>query len=455
MISDVRRNAVVIAPETRTRHGSVRPALHRVRDTVQVSELWAAPTLDGPVNARVALPSSKSLTNRLLVLAALADAPSVLRNPLVARDTTLMADALIALGADIAQGEDAWLVTPGPKATGEVAIDCGLAGTVMRFVPPLAGLSEAAVTFDGDPRSRERPMATTIASLRGLGIRIDGDSTLPFTVHGNGRVSACELSIDASASSQFVSALLLAAPRFAHGLTLHHVGGSMPSQPHLDMTVAELRRRGVTVDDSTRGTWRVEAGPIAGIDTTVEPDLSNAGAFIAAALVTGGTVRIADWPERTTQAGDGWRMLAGEFGGTSTHDGTDLEFVGPTTLDGIDLDLHNVGELTPVVAAVAALASGPSRLRGIAHLRGHETDRLAALATELNRLGGDVEETADGLIITPRPLHGGTFHTYDDHRMAHAAAVIGLAVPGVMVENVATTAKTYPGFVTDWAWLVT
>jgi 3-phosphoshikimate 1-carboxyvinyltransferase len=428
-----------------------------------VSDLWAAPTPEGPIDARATLPSSKSLTNRLLVLAALAESPSVIRHPLVARDTTLMADALAALGTDIARGDEAWLVTPKPPATGEITIDCGLAGTVMRFVPPVAALSKAAVTFDGDPRAHERPMATTIASLRGLGIVIDGDSTLPFTVHGRGQVSACELSIDASASSQFVSALLLAAPRFTHGLTLHHVPhgdasrlrGTPPSQSHVDMTVDELRKRGVAVDDSIAGTWRVEPGPIAGLDTTVEPDLSNAGAFIAAALVTGGTVRIADWPEQTTQAGDAWRMIAGEFGGTSTHDDTDLGFTGPATLDGVDLDLHDVGELTPVVAAVAALASGPSRLRGIAHLRGHETDRLAALATELNRLGGDVEETDDGLIIRPRPLRGGTFHTYDDHRMAHAAAVIGLAVPGVLVENVATTAKTYPGFVTDWAWMVT
>ena len=426
-----------------------------------MSDLWAAPTLEHPTHARVTLPSSKSLTNRLLVLAALADSPSVIRHPLVARDTALMADALTALGADIARGDEAWLVTPTPPATGEISIDCGLAGTVMRFVPPVAALSEAAVTFDGDPRARERPMGPTIASLRGLGIEIDGDSTLPFTVRGRGRVTACELSIDASTSSQFVSALLLAAPRFKHGLTLHHVSHgsssrvSVPSQPHVDMTVAELRKRGVAVDDSIPGTWRVEPGPIAGVDVTVEPDLSNAGAFIAAALVTGGTVRVAEWPEKTTQAGDTWRMIAGEFGGTSTHDGTDLEFTGPTTLDGVDLDLHDVGELTPVVAAVAALASGPSRLRGIAHLRGHETDRLTALATELNLLGGDVEETDDGLIIRPRPLRGGTFHTYDDHRMAHAAAVIGLAVPGVLVENVGTTAKTYPGFVTDWAWMVT
>lgn len=417
-----------------------------------MSDPWRAPTVNGAVDGRVSLPASKSLTNRLLVLAALADSPSVLRKPLVARDTSLMADALEALGARIERTEDAWTVTPGAPATGEIAIDCGLAGTVMRFVPPLAGLSNATVTFDGDPRARERPMATTLSSLRGLGIEIDGDSTLPFTVRGHGQVKACELSIDASASSQFVSALLLAAPRFAHGLTLHHVGGSLPSQPHLDMTVDELRKRGVAVDDSIPGTWRAEPGPIKGLDVTVEPDLSNAGAFIAAALVTEGMANIADWPAETTQAGAAWQHIARAFGAAASADGRDMTFEGPErgALNGVDLDLGDVGELAPVVAAVAALASEPSRLRGIAHLRGHETDRLAALATELNKLGGDVEETDDGLVIRPRPLHGGTFATYDDHRMAHAAAVIGLVVPDVLVENVATTAKTYPGFVADW-----
>jgi 3-phosphoshikimate 1-carboxyvinyltransferase len=290
-------------------------------------------------------------------------------------------------------------------------------------------------------------MATTLASLRGLGIEIDGDSTLPFTVQGHGRVKACELSIDASASSQFVSALLLAAPRFEHGLTLHHVGGSLPSQPHIDMTVTELRKRGVVIDDSLAGTWRVEPGPIAGMDVTVEPDLSNAGPFIGAALVTGSDVPIVDWPADTAQAGDAWRTITRTFGGRATDDGV---FTGPSEIDGIDLDLHDVGELTPVVAAVAAFANSECLLSGIAHLRGHETDRLTALATEINGLGGDVEETDDGLIIRPRPLHGGVFHTYDDHRMVHAAAVIGLRVPGVVIENAQTTAKTYPAFIDDW-----
>lgn len=417
-----------------------------------MSDLWPAPTLDAVVTARVDLPASKSLTNRLLVLSSLADGPSTLHRPLMARDTALMVAALRALGAQIEQSSEAWTITPGAPATTDLHIDCGLAGTVMRFVPPLAALSRATVTFDGDARARERPMATTIESLRGLGVPVDSATgTLPFTVHGTGRVAGHELSIDASASSQFVSALLLAAPRFPRGLTLHHAGSSLPSQPHIDMTIAELRKRGVTVDDSVAGTWRVEPGPIAALDTTVEPDLSNAGPFIAAALLTGGKVQIADWPAETTQAGAAWLTIARQFGAVA-DDGT---FIGPDAsgLAGVDLDLHDVGELTPVVAAVAAFASEPSQLSGIAHLRGHETDRLKALATELTGLGGDVQETDDGLVIRPRPLHGGTFHTYDDHRMVHAAAVIGLRVPGVLVENVQTTAKTFPGFADAWAQL--
>lgn len=416
-----------------------------------MSDLWPAPTPAKPVvSERIALPASKSLTNRLLVLAALAEGPSVLRNPLVARDTGLMADALRALGAQIDESDSEWTVTPGPAVSGRLTIECGLAGTVMRFVPPLAALSHATVTFDGDARARERPMSTTIESLRGLGVPVDSATgTLPFTVHGTGRVTGHELSIDASASSQFVSALLLAAPRFPRGLTLHHAGTSLPSQPHIDMTIAELRKRKVVVDDSVAGTWRVAPGPIDAIDATVEPDLSNASPFIAAALVTGGAVPVADWPADTAQAGDAWRTITQSFGGSAMDDGM---FIGPDTteIEGVDLDLHDVGELTPVVAAVAAFANSECRLSGIAHLRGHETDRLKALATEINGLGGDVEETDDGLIIRPRPLRGGVFHTYDDHRMVHAAAVIGLRVPGVLVENAETTAKTYPGFIDDW-----
>ncbi|WP_187271840.1 3-phosphoshikimate 1-carboxyvinyltransferase [Aeromicrobium terrae] len=419
---------------------------------------WLAPRCTTPLDARVRLPGSKSLTNRLLVLAAIADGPSVIARPLDSRDTTLMADALEALGATIERGDDAWTVTPIPADAPprNASVDCGLAGTVMRFVPALAALTAATVTFDGDERARVRPMATTIDTLRALGVTVedDGRGSLPFTVHGTGRVKGGPLEVDASASSQFVSALLLAAPHLTEGLDLRHVGPPLPSLPHVLMTVTELRRRGVVVDDSTPDRWTVAPGPVAALDAEVEADLSNAGAFVAAALVTGGSVRVEAWPERTEQAGDAWRSIAAAFGGTVERDGTDLVVSAQGPLTGVELDLHDVGELTPVVAAVAALAEGPSRLTGIAHLRGHETDRLAALATEITKLGGDVTELDDGLEIRPRPLHGGTFATYDDHRMAHAGAVLGLRVPDLYLDDVGTTAKTWPGFADAWKELV-
>ncbi len=425
------------------------------------AEPWPAPQRATPVHGRVQVPGSKSLTNRLLVLAALGDGPSALIHPLDSRDTALMAAAMESLGASIHRSDDAWTVTPLPAVvSGDRTVDCGLAGTVMRFVPAVAALTAASVTLDGDPRARERPMSTTITALRSLGVEIDdaGRSSLPFTVHGTGQVDGGALQIDASDSSQFVSALLLAAPRFVRGLELEHTGSSLPSQPHVDMTVAELRRRGVEVDTPAAGgsaRWRVRPGPIAALDAEVEPDLSNAGPFVAAALVTGGSVRIDRWPEHTEQAGDAWRSIAAAFGGRAERDGADMVFTAGSVLTGAELDLHDVGELTPVVAAMAALADGESRLTGIAHLRGHETDRLTALATEINRLGGDVVELDDGLLIRPRPLHADVVETYDDHRMAQAAAVLGLRVPGLTVVDIGTTAKTYVGFAAAWEQLVT
>ncbi|MCX6406820.1 MAG: 3-phosphoshikimate 1-carboxyvinyltransferase [Propionibacteriales bacterium] len=418
---------------------------------------WLAPTRDTPVDAQVLVPGSKSLTNRALVLAALADGPSTVSRPLGSRDTQLMAAALTSLGARVEKDGMTWRVTPVDRtSTAPAAVDCGLAGTVMRFVPPLAALGSAPVTFDGDPHARRRPMGQTIATLRALGVDVDdeGRGALPFVVRGTGVVEGGPLEVDASASSQFVSALLLTAPAFARGLDLRHVGAALPSLPHVEMTVHELRRRGVAVDDTTPDRWVVSPGPVRALDVDIEPDLSNAGVFVAAAVATGGRMRVRGWPERTQQAGDAWRWLVEAFGGGVERDGADLVFQGGSSIQGVDLDLHDVGELTPVVAALAALADGPSRLRGVAHLRGHETDRLAALATELNRLGGDVTETEDGLEIRPRPLHGAIFETYDDHRMAHAAVVLALRVPELFVENVSTTVKTYPNFAPVWERLV-
>jgi len=419
--------------------------------TAAVPADWPAPRATTPVDATVRVPGSKSLTNRLLLLAALADGPSRLGSPLRSRDTLLMAAALRALGVGVADDGPDWRVTPGPLR-GNVDVDTGLAGTVLRFLPGAAALAEGNVRFDGDPRMRERPVRPIVDGLRALGVEIDdgGRGGLPFTVRGRGRAPGGSVTIDASASSQFVSGLLLAGARYDAGVEVRHEGPPVPSQPHVDMTVQVLRDHGVEVDDATPDRWRVEPGHVRALDVDVEPDLSTAAPFVAAALVTGGTVRVPGWPERTTQAGDALRDVLTAMGARVDRDAGGLTVTGGDRIEGVDLDLHDVGELTPVVTALAALAASPSRIRGIAHLRGHETDRLAALATELGRLGGEVTETADGLAITPTPLHGGLFRTYADHRMAMAAAVVALAVDGVVVQDVATTAKTIPDFPGRW-----
>ncbi|OUC99510.1 3-phosphoshikimate 1-carboxyvinyltransferase [Streptosporangium minutum] len=414
--------------------------------------LWPAPTATEPVRAAVPLPGSKSVTNRALLLAALADGPGTVRLALRSRDADLMADALRALGATMTPSNEGassvdWAITPGP-VTGGARIDVGLAGTVMRFVPPMAALSDGEVFFDGDPHARKRPMGTILAALRALGAEVDNDA-LPFTVRGP--LTGGEVTLDASGSSQFLSGLLLTAARFDKGLTVRHAGPPIPSQPHIRMTVQMLREFGVRVDDSEPDVWRVEPGPIRARDFTVEPDLSNAAPFLCAAMVTGGTVTVPGWPSETTQPGDQLRRLLADMGASVEHVPGGLRVTGTGRVGGIEADLRDVAELTPTIAALAALADSPSRISGVAHIRGHETDRLAALAAEINALGGDVSETADGLEIRPRPLTGGVFHTYDDHRMATAGAVIGLAVPGVQVENIATTGKTLPEFASMWA----
>ncbi|WP_396926602.1 3-phosphoshikimate 1-carboxyvinyltransferase [Mycolicibacterium sp.] len=425
------------------------------------TELWNAPSTSGPVHARVTVPGSKSQTNRTLVLAALAAAQgqgdSTISGALRSRDTDLMIGAIQALGIDVAGSGSELVVSgalnPGPQAR----IDCGLAGTVLRFVPPLAALSTAVVEFDGDEQARTRPIAPLLDAMRGLGVDIDGTG-LPFHVHGRGAVAGGTVRIDASSSSQFVSGLLLSGAAFAEGLTVVHTGTSVPSAPHIAMTVSMLREAGVDVDvdDTEANQWRVAPGPIAARHWDVEPDLSNSVPFLAAAVVTGGTVGITGWPSASVQPAD---VILGilKLLGSAVHQGdSHLEVRGPQSYDGFEIDLHDVGELAPAVAALAALAApgSVSRLTGIAHLRGHETDRLAALRAEISGLGGQCAETGDGLVITATPLHAGTWHSYADHRMAMAGAIIGLRVPGVAVEDIATTAKTLPNFAALWTEMV-
>jgi len=416
---------------------------------------WTAPCTPTPVYATVTVPGSKSQTNRALVLSALAADQgrgfSTISGALRSRDTDLMIGALGTLGlrVDVAGSELAvsGRISPAPNAR----VDCGLAGTVLRFVPPLAALANSAVEFDGDQQARARPIAPLLDALRGLGVEVDG-AGLPFRVRGSGSVTGGTVAIDASASSQFVSGLLLCGASFTEGLTVQHTGPALPSAPHIAMTVAMLRQAGVEIDDSAPNRWRVRPGAVAARHWDVEPDLSNAVPFLAAAIVSGGTVRVTGWPPTSIQPADIILGILKRLNSIVAHTDSYLEVRGSATYGGFDVDLRDVGELTPAVAALAALATrgSVSRLTGIAHLRGHETDRLAALCTEINRLGGDCRQTPDGLVITATPLRPGIWRSYADHRMAMAGAIIGLRVAGVEVDDIATTAKTLPEFPRLW-----
>jgi 3-phosphoshikimate 1-carboxyvinyltransferase len=445
---------------------------------------WPAPAAACPVRARVRLPASKSITNRALVLAALSDRPASIANPLRARDTLLAANALRALGTQITEGGTGqdpepgtgWRVDPGqPRPGSRVSVDVGNAGTVMRFLPAVAALTSAAVHFDGDARARQRPVGPILTALRQLGARIEdgGRGAVPFAVLGHGAVRGGTVTLDASGSSQLVSGLLLAAPRFDEGLQIRHEGPPVPSAPHIAMTVRMLRAAGAEVAELRRGAgsgpggpggeesaerpgaWRVRPGRLNLGAIAVEPDLSNAGPFLAAALVTGGTVTVPGWPRDSLQAADHILDVLARMGARCDLGADGLTVSGTGAIRGLVADLRDVSELAPVLTAVAALAGSPSVFTGLTHARGHETDRLAALAKEVNALGGDITELPDGLRIRPRPLRAqaadGPFGSYDDHRMVMAAAVLGLAVPGIRVANPETVGKTFPGFTDLWA----
>jgi 3-phosphoshikimate 1-carboxyvinyltransferase len=419
---------------------------------------WAAPQTTSPVCATVTVPGSKSQTNRALVLSALAAADggvSTISGALRSRDTDLMIGALDALGLRVDGSATELTVSGKISPAADARIDCGLAGTVLRFVPPLAALGVAAVTFDGDEQARVRPIAPLLDALRGLGVDVDRDG-LPFRVRGAGSVTGGAVQIDASASSQFVSGLLLSGASFTEGLIVQHTGPVLPSAPHIAMTVAMLRQAGVDVDDDTPNRWQVRPGVVAARHWHIEPDLSNAVPFIAAAVVSAGTVRVSGWPAASIQPAEAILSILRELNSVVRQTDSYLEVRGPQSYGGFDVDLNDVGELTPAVAVLAALATpgSVSRLTGVAHLRGHETDRLAALRTEINRLGGDCSETADGLEITATPLGPGTWQSYADHRMATAGAIVGLRVAGVEVDDIETTAKTLPQFPQLWTKMV-
>lgn len=418
-----------------------------------VGNLWPAPYRGNQaIDSSITIPGSKSVTNRALILAALSDSPSVLHKPLHSRDSALMIAGLKALGIDIQEAANGDLtITPAPLF-GPAQIDVGNAGTVMRFLPPVAAMAKGLIHFDGDERSHERPLGPVISALESLGVLIEHGSrySLPITINANGQLQGGSVEVDATSSSQFISALLLVAPATKEGITVIHTGTSLPSLPHIEMTIQMLREKGVQVDVG-QNLWSVKPHVMQGMNSTIEPDLSNAAPFMAAAMISSGTLTIKDWPVKTTQPGDQLQDIFTQMGASVSRNGNDLSITGTGQIHGIDIDLHDVGELTPSIAALCALADSPSYLRGIGHLRLHETDRLAALAREINSLGGSVVEEPTALSINPAPLHSGTFHTYEDHRLATAGAIIGLRVKGIEVENIETTKKTLPDFPKAWA----
>jgi len=417
---------------------------------------WSAPSAKRPIHSTVSIPGSKSATNRAFVLAALGDSMSKIHKPLLARDTELMLQALEKLGCTITRSNEIIEITPMKRVHQDLAIDVGLAGTVMRFVPPLAALTAGVVHFDGDQRARNRPMKTLIDSLKALKISVDDESSgsLPFSIVSDGNVQGGEITIDASESSQFISALLLAGAKFSNGLTIKHVGNKLPSLPHIEMTIDMLNQVGVKVSSIEKNSWKIDPTVIKSKDWLIEPDLSNAGPFIAAAMVTKGEVTITDWPQNTTQAGNAWIEILTKMGAQVVLTEKGLTVSQSGDIKGIDFDLSDVGELTPVLVSIAVLAKSNSSLTGISHLRGHETDRLAALVENIKAIGGDADETTDGLIIRPKKLHGGLWKSFDDHRMATAGAVIGLVVEGIIVDDIKTTSKTLPDFENMWTSLV-
>ena len=422
-----------------------------------VQGVYAAPTAPDPVHATVTIPGSKSLTNRELIIAAIADGPGRLISPLHSDDSRRMVDALRALGVGIEEvdaggefGPDL-VVTPA-KLGGGTTIDCGQAGTVMRFIAPLAGLAQKDVHLTAHETALHRPMGGLISALRDLGVDIDDEGTwaLPFTIRGHGRIRGGRVEIDASASSQFVSGLLLAAPRFDVGLHLVHTGEHLPSLPHIDMTIEALSRRGIRIERPATGEWLVEAGVPRAKEIAIEPDLSNAAPFLAAALVTGGSVSVTGWPVHSTQPGHLLPEILQAMGAhVGRHSGT-LTVRAGNGIHGVDLDLSAASELTPTLVGLAVFADAPTTIRGIGHIRLHETDRIAALIENVRALGGEAEELADGLRIIPRPLHGGTWAAYHDHRMATTGALIGLRVAEVEIDDIGTTAKTLPEFTLLW-----
>ncbi|QJC21339.1 3-phosphoshikimate 1-carboxyvinyltransferase [Arcanobacterium buesumense] len=439
--------------------------------------LWQAPTLPpyARLTSTIRLPGSKSLTARWMILAALARRTTRLVGALDSADTRTMAHALEQLGARVYWNLDACVIKPFPRTStgkiiirGGVRIHAGQAGTVMRFILPLAAMARGPVEIDCADNARHRPIDGLVTALRDLGVHItstqpqsaNGPLAFPFVVHGKGHLAGGTVAVDAQASSQYISALLLAGALMENGLTVHLKHHLLPSTPHVNMSVEVLAECGISVVVGDHS-WHVEPVPHADLilpqTLTIEPDLSNAGPFLVAAMVSGGDVTIDNWPTQSNQPGMAYLDLLHQAGATFTErTAGKLTCRGPATIAPLSADMHDVGELVPSIAALCAYADGQSHLTNIGHLRGHETDRLHAITQTLAHVGIPAVATTDALIIqgNPRALHAGDLDSYADHRMATCGAILGLRVPGIRVANMEATAKTFPQFVSMWETMV-
>jgi 3-phosphoshikimate 1-carboxyvinyltransferase len=409
-----------------------------------------------PPSAVAQVPGSKSITNRALVLAALSGQACNLQGALRSEDTEVMVAGLQRLGFKVTANWDQERIRV-ERHEGRDIIPAGGAdlfvansGTTMRFLTAMVALGRGRFRLDGVPRMRERPIDDLLAGLRQLGVaaRSENNNSCPpvlIDAHGlgGGRVE-----VKGDVSSQFLSAVLLAAPKARCDVQIEWRGPHV-SVPYVEMTCAMMRQFGVQVDAAMPESFFVPAPQSWGIaEYTIEPDASAASYFWAAAAITGGRVTVGGIPEQSLQGDVDFTPKLADMGCRVERCSAGITVHG-RPLHGIDVDMNAISDTVMTLAAVACFADGPTTIRNVAHIRHKETDRLAALATELRRVGAEVEEFADGLRIVPRPLHGATIRTYNDHRMAMSMALIGLRVPGIVIEEPACVAKTYPGFFDD------
>lgn len=402
--------------------------------------------LNDPVDADVVVPGSKSITNRALVAAALADGVTELAGVLDADDTQAMLGVIGALGAGIAQRDTTTYSitgTGGALAPGPLEIDVRMSGTTARFATPLAARGSGVYIIDGAPEMRARPMGETVRALRELGVTIAPES-LPLNLRGG--FDGGTLTLSADVSSQFASGMLLASPGTSKGLTLD-LEGEVVSRPYLDMTCAVMRAFGAEVTQPSANRFEVTPGHgYTAADYMIEPDASAASYFFAAAAVSGGRVRIAGLGSDALQGDVHFVQVLAQMGADVTIESDAIEVQGTGTLQGIDVDMSQISDTAQTLAAIAPFAEGPVRVTGIDFIRRKETDRVAAVVTELQRMGIDAVEEEDGFLIQPGTPQPATIETYHDHRMAMSFAITGLMAPGIEIADPDCVNKTFPTY---------